>query len=294
MTGDPLYLFKPKNKRKGYGLRILSLGSVKRVKKEKVGKPKKQRKGMLQIDYFDNNVTDYEIQSTQTFADITIEMPGFKRETVLRENEIHDIMGGPNGIDSFSDPFLEDLAPRPTQIDYDIYNDDQNLYQNPNNLMNTNQQPVHPNYEYQDFGQQQAPFINQQTKQQEQFNNYEPQFDETDFPKGKYGDLPVEKAREEFKRETSITPFGANGKTMELLGKMREPIVEEQPIINEVPLTEVATPKKAVKKNDFVSDGQITLDEFMENTDNHVVNAQVPDYDSPLKRRLPKNNMDFD
>jgi hypothetical protein len=56
MTGDPLYLLKPKSKRVGRGLRILSLGAKehKLKNKQKIKKEKAQKKGLFQIEYFNN------------------------------------------------------------------------------------------------------------------------------------------------------------------------------------------------------------------------------------------------
>jgi hypothetical protein len=49
MTGDPLYLLKPKSKRVGRGLRILSLGAKehKLKNKQKIKKEKAQKKRSL-------------------------------------------------------------------------------------------------------------------------------------------------------------------------------------------------------------------------------------------------------
>ncbi|KAJ3615858.1 hypothetical protein Zmor_012241 [Zophobas morio] len=246
---------------------------------------------MMKIDYFDDTVTDYEIQSTQTFADITIELPGFKREHVQREAEVRDIMG-------FSDSFLEDVIEKPKPINYDYYGEEQNNFSNmrqsyPEQNMNQN---LNSNSMYQDFNQQpQQQIMPQQIQQPQPYIQKNEEIDynylkDSDFPQGKFGNISVDKAREEFKKETILTPFGANGKTLEVLGKNKVEAQQKELIIDEP----VAPQQKVSKKNDYVSDGQITLDEFMENTENHVAESQIPSYDSPLKRRVSRNDMNYD
>ncbi|KAJ3616865.1 hypothetical protein Zmor_008984 [Zophobas morio] len=177
------------------------------------------------------------------------------------DNDVDDL-----NVFAGDDAYLDNFIPSPVKVNYDTYNDALPV------------QPQQPNYQP---NYQQPQYQYQQPQMQAPTN-----LEESDFPSSKFGDISVEAARAEFKRETSITPFGANGKTMEILGQNQsENNIVEQP---------EAVAKKS-KKQDFAYDGQITLDELMEDSNNYNDNQpSVPEYDSPLKRRLPKNNMEYD
>jgi S-DNA-T family DNA segregation ATPase FtsK/SpoIIIE len=280
MTGDPLYLLKPKSKRVGRGLRILSLGAKehKLKNKQKIKKEKAQKKGLFQIEYFNNENNDLSLYDSQTIADVTIEMPGFKRVSNTENSpeiteifSVHDEMGSnPVSRNAYID---DDLMAYNSDLNYDAYlTEDENEpnYNRHHEPNNQNHVPVY-NEQPRQYQQPQQP-INQ--------NQNQPQDDMGDFPTSIYGDVPVEHARKEFHRETAVTPFGANGKTTEIF-KRNE--TEE----------EILAPKPE-PKNAAPSDSQMTLDDFINNNTKEDITVRVPDYDSPLKKRLPKNNVTHD
>ncbi|AVN63472.1 DNA translocase (stage III sporulation protein E) [Mesoplasma florum] len=85
-TGDPIFLFKPKTKRKGKALRILTLKSKRNpnfkrpvtVQNEIHAEPKNEKNGWESINVFGNMSFDEE-QETKT-SDLTIQMPSYVKK----------------------------------------------------------------------------------------------------------------------------------------------------------------------------------------------------------------------
>jgi hypothetical protein len=77
-----------------------------------------------------------------------------------------------------------------------------------------------------------------------------------------------------------VTHLCANGKTTEICKR------------NETD-EEILAPKPE-PNNAAPSDSQMTLDDCINNNTQEDITVRVPDYDSPLKKRLPKNNVTHD
>ncbi|AVN60124.1 DNA translocase (stage III sporulation protein E) [Mesoplasma entomophilum] len=92
-TGDPIFLFKPKTKRKGKALRILTLKSKrnpnrKKMKEDKIDFPteeKVEKNGWESINVFGNLAFDEE-EETRT-SDLTIQLPSYVKK---EEKELLD------------------------------------------------------------------------------------------------------------------------------------------------------------------------------------------------------------
>ncbi|ALD66135.1 DNA translocase FtsK [Spiroplasma cantharicola] len=264
-TGDPFFFLKPKHKRKGKRLRILSLKNSQDINYHMKEAPKRERngRGILNILNIQNDETFDEriILSSSKESDITIELPSFTRNY---ENNIYEEVN----TDFYNDDF--------SNVNLENYNSNQNYKEeyarpaptpppNPNRIVDYNL----------DQKIQEARLQAENLVRKE--HNYMPRRDKDysydSLPYDtKYGQVSTEQAREELAKETNITPFGANGKTLELVQSRN---------------------KKEIKFEE-VKSGQITLDHFISETKKEKAEEKkmiedYGDYTSPMQENVSRN-----
>ncbi|WP_342275602.1 DNA translocase FtsK [Spiroplasma endosymbiont of Cantharis lateralis] len=273
-TGDPFFFLKPKHKRRGKRLRILSLKNTQSVNYSASEKPKRESngRGILNILNIQNDETFDEriILSSSKESDITIELPSFNRNY---ENNIYEEVNN----DFYNDDF--------SNVNLESYNSNQNYkeqygHQNPNPNPNPNLTQNPNQNRVVDYNLDQK--INEARRQAENLvreeHNYIPRrekdysYDSLPYDT-KYGQVSTEKAREELAKETNITPFGANGKTLELVQSRN---------------------RKNSTKIEEVQSGQITLDHFISETkkekeEEKKMIEDYGDYTSPMQENVSRN-----
>ncbi|AUB31334.1 DNA translocase FtsK [Spiroplasma floricola] len=262
-TGDAFFFFKPKSKRVGKRLRILSLKNNKiNIRDHNYSKPKREKtaRGIFNIINVEDDVTfdERQILASVKESDITIELPSFNR---YKEKNIYQEVDN----DFYNDDFAN--------IDLERYNLNRNypeeFVQQPNQGMNRvvdfdlDKRREEAKNRAQSLVKEEPTYMPRREKDYE-YNIPMPM-------ESKYGQVSTEQAREELAKETNITPFGANGKTQELL----------------------RTRNKKEKINDNLN-GQITLDHFINETQKEKEEAkrQVEDYGtytSPMQENLARN-----
>ncbi|WP_338971828.1 DNA translocase FtsK [Spiroplasma endosymbiont of Panorpa germanica] len=222
-TGDPFYLFKPKNKRKGRSLRILQLkNSGSRASSSK-------RRYMDVLDFNPgDSFNDRMILESIKESDVTIELPSFRRhrQEDLYQNQGHGFYKTQldfhqdddhlTQMQKVDDSYLQKGARgyKPiNKINEDFYDNsfkefERNLNPNQDSQRNIYSHDVNQGY------------------QQPQRDIYKPndyKVEKYDVPQSSiYGNISTNQAREIFEKETKITPFGANGKTTELFGHLSQ------------------------------------------------------------------------
>ncbi|KAF5279612.1 hypothetical protein FQR65_LT15360 [Abscondita terminalis] len=90
-----------------------------------------------------------------------------------------------------------------------------------------------------------------------------------EIPEGKYGDVLPEEARVEFEKETAITPFGAGGKTREIIGDAK--------------VTKIDNFRKTT------SPGQMSLEDFLNDDEDETLN-DFQKYKSPMENKVSRNS----
>ncbi|WP_338985398.1 DNA translocase FtsK [Spiroplasma endosymbiont of Diplazon laetatorius] len=262
-TGDAFYFLKPKGKRTGSRLRILSLKND-RMNKNAFSKPKKKKRNgtIFSIINLEDDETfdERQILASVKESDITIELPSFNRHN---ERNIYEEVN----TDFYNDDFAN--------LELESYNYEQNYkddyIQQPNQGMN---RVVDFNL---DKVREEAKFraesiIKEEpiyTPLRDRVNDYE--FDIPLPKESKYGQISTEQAREQLAKETNITPFGANGKTQELVKS-----------------------KTKKDKHDDSLNGQITLDHFISESKKEKEEEKkriedYGDYTSPMQENLARS-----
>ncbi|ATZ17495.1 DNA translocase [Williamsoniiplasma luminosum] len=197
-TGDPFFLFKPKAKRKGRALRVLSLKSKHNPNPKNELQTTDQKHGMWKT----LNVFDDSHNSEIGDSDLTIKLPSFDEETIkLNLNE--------------TDP----------KIDVNKHAD--------SDLSN-----IEPISEAQDFKKElnnQKPFVFQSRRKTQEKPTPESAVIEVVAPdfdgESNYGNLDPNEARKLFAQEANLTPFGPKEEKSEI----SEPEISEQAEMLNVP-----------------------------------------------------------
>ncbi|WP_166507969.1 DNA translocase FtsK [Spiroplasma chinense] len=253
-TGDPFYLLKPKGKRKGKRLRILSLKSKNQFN---IGENKKRsRKGkFFKLIQFDENTTldNFDVISSIRESDMTIELPSFMK---VQEHNVYAPVDAGFYDDNFDIPF-ENRKPDPFK---DVKLEEEKFFGIGNKgYENIGYQSSEPVF-YQNEETEIAP--------NEQFEAmYLPrreQKPENEVPANSlYGkEVSQDEVRKKLEREARITPHGGNGRTREILGEM--------------------------KSSNFDNTSQLSLEEFISSSNSEInqrnENVQkASDYVSPME-----------
>ncbi|WP_158637881.1 DNA translocase FtsK [Spiroplasma monobiae] len=262
-TGDPFYFLKPKGKRRGKRLRILSLKSFaysNTNQNYKSKKPKRTKSIFNLINVEDEDTFDERmIISSVKESDFTIELPSFNRHN---ERNIYEEVHTDFYNDDFANINLEDYNPNQNYKDEFIIKPVQSM----NRVVDFNLDKI----------REEAKMRAESSIKEEPI--YSPNYDEEydyNLPlpsESKYGQVSTEQARERLAKETNITPFGANGKTQELLNSRI----------------------KKDSKKEVAPEGQITLDYFINETKKEKEEAKkamedYSDYTSPMQENLARN-----
>lgn len=250
LTGDPFYLFKPKSKRRGRSLRILSLKTRNNPNKlkKKVKPAAKAYPVVVESTQGHNEAVDLAIGE----SDLTIKMPSYKfstndemedlkkieREfTNLNEEETMEESFNSNRK-SRSFPIFEPRQPRPqNSAGHKTFPHFENLTKEWQNQQNQAKDVVPEEQEQQVRYQSRRP-SNVEENNQEKINltseipfakihqNQNLVDEETilnPMPEhGQYGDVDPSEARKFFNKETNVTPFGNLANQSELNEVERE------------------------------------------------------------------------
>ncbi|QGS51678.1 DNA translocase FtsK [Spiroplasma tabanidicola] len=238
-TGDPFYLFKPKNKRRGKRLRILSLkskdsnGNINKIKRPK-------RNSIFSVINLDGERTldERDILASVKESDITIEMPSYIKnsdhyiyrnvdENFYNEDYVSSPQASYDPIFDFDQNILGSSSKGYLQVQ-DNYNNlaEQQNFQQYQNFNNQN------NYNYQQSYQQTPKFMNQYQDMgytNNQFTGNDNSLFANSQIEAKENFIEAqEDVRKAFERQTSITPHGFNGKTQEFLSAMKKEKLEKE------------------------------------------------------------------
>ncbi|AHI54180.1 DNA translocase [Spiroplasma sabaudiense Ar-1343] len=256
-TGDPLFLFKPKAKRRGRSLRILKLQGTAAVK------PKSRGRYVNTLDFNPNNdFNDRMVLESIKESDVTIELPSFRRhrQEDLYQNHRQDFY---NTQLDFSQ--TDEISPH-HQLD-----DDKFLQKGARGYRQIQEQE--PNYydqSYQNFQNRLVPNRNLQSDLDKpkykipdenpplRDNYYETRRQKDNLyeipQSGIYGNISTNQARAIFEKETQVTPFGANGKTVEFFGNKNND--DKEPRLS-------PSQENRMEEVNFNKPRQSTLDEFI-------------------------------
>ncbi|WP_338970417.1 DNA translocase FtsK [Spiroplasma endosymbiont of Labia minor] len=239
LTGDPIYLFRPKSKQRGRGLRILSLSS--NSKEKKVNNHSKWFR-TININSEDE-LTSRQVLDSLKESDITFEFPSYVRskQHSLYSPVEKDYYESDVNYDDLLNKFPERNVLY-EEKNYNDYNESFGGYENVNSINNNRQNKMQStNYENQQYEyrrekmndsayysnniqQQQNNYENNQKLYKPRTRNQQPLNENLNYTipaTTKYGDIDPAIAREKFGQETAVTPFGANGKTQELMGVLK-------------------------------------------------------------------------
>lgn len=194
-TGDPFFLFKAKDKRKGHALRILSLKG-----KNNPNKPKKKNhseKDDYQI-WKSLNVFDPNVESEIGSSDLTIKMPSYaEAEKEMNLKEFAEDMSADQKIDLseikktlYEEPILI-RAEDETTTDLDPNELDQPVF-----FQSRRKKEVLP--------KENNPITSTEKIRYEDIETVIHDMP----PNGHYGDLDPNVARKLFEKDTNVTPFG--------------------------------------------------------------------------------------
>ncbi|AGR41915.1 DNA translocase FtsK [Spiroplasma diminutum] len=261
-TGDAFYFLKPKSKRKGKRLRILSLKNNKNISFNSKQKPKREKrvKSIFNIINIEDDKTfdERDILSSVKESDMTIELPSFNRHN---DRNIYEEVNS----DFYNDDF--------SNINLENYNSNQNYKQDYIEPVQSLNRVIDYNL---DQVKQEAYYQAETNVKEESTFVPRREIKEVDYEiplpyESKYGQVSTEQARKELAKETNITPFGANGKTHELFRNKTD---------------------KEKKQEDL--NGQITLDHFINETKKEKEQAKkliedYGDYTSPMQTNLARN-----
>ncbi|AGR40917.1 DNA translocase FtsK [Spiroplasma taiwanense] len=218
-TGDPFFIFKPKNKRIGKRLRILSLKQKNPLLYQNQKRHNNYKSIFKIINVSDDDTFDEkQILASMKESDITIELPSYNKHY---NYNIYDDVKEDFYHDNFESNFFDENQ---------FSNDHQNQSLNNSNLdfYNQNKGYIESNRGFSkvtEFDHDQKIYEAQErvanNLQKQESQNYVPRRSrlfENDLPaESKYGQISTEEARKEFEKESSVTPFGANGKTQEII-----------------------------------------------------------------------------
>ncbi|AXK51483.1 DNA translocase FtsK [Spiroplasma alleghenense] len=223
-TGDPFYLFKPKSKRRGRSLRILQLkNSGNRASSSK-------RRYMDVLDFNPGeSLNDRMILESIKESDVTIELPSFRRhrQEDLYQNQgrgfyntqldFHQNDDQLTQMQKVDDVFLQKGARGYKPIQHNNDNFYENSFQEFENNFSPNREQQNQVYS----NNQNSVFKNPSMESYESRRLSEEKYE---MPQSSiYGNISTKQAREIFEKETKITPFGANGKTTELISSLNNP-----------------------------------------------------------------------
>ncbi|ATZ18883.1 DNA translocase [Williamsoniiplasma somnilux] len=192
-TGSMFFFLKPKAKRKGKALRILSLKNR--------NNPNLKNQENIKIETKDSmwkslNVFGKESEDAIAQSDLTIKMPSYNRHQVEELKDSNDSL-----------KFLEDALNVPHKLNLD---DDIFLKENINSLENLEQN----NNFFKSRRQRDQLKTNEISATNELFNKKNDVFEIlNDQPQnGNFGDIDPNLARKLFEQEQNVTPFGPNKK----------------------------------------------------------------------------------
>ncbi|WP_162684663.1 DNA translocase FtsK [Spiroplasma sp. BIUS-1] len=259
-TGDAFFFLKPKSKRTGKRLRILSLKNNKNSSYSPKVKKQRNNRGIFSLINLDDDdgFEERNILASMKESDITIELPSYNRNS---DRNIYEEVNTDFYNDDFSNINLENYNPNQDYKNEFMNHQEQGLKKITD--FNLDKVREEAKYRAESFVREEPVYTSRREK------DYD-----FDFPmpiESKYGQVSTEQAREQLAKETNITPFGANGKTQELVkSKTKKEKVEETP------------------------EGQITLDYFINETkkEKEQVKKQFEefnDYTSPMQENLARN-----
>ncbi|WP_051350880.1 DNA translocase FtsK [[Acholeplasma] multilocale] len=202
-TGDAFYFFKKKEKRRGKGLRILSLKSRNNPNQPShlvsVKEQEETHTGWNSLNVFDR---DSDLDKTIGDSDLTIQMPSYqKRQQDLNSGEIYNFEQGLFEIEEPATPHFEDfdqIAKREEQIIKQASeNVDKELESTTPVFRSRRSQMQAPD----DYEMVSKPEIEIVENVQESILNEMPET-------GNFGDIDPSEARKMFERELNVSPFG--------------------------------------------------------------------------------------
>lgn len=251
-TGDPFYLFKSKAKRKPKRLRILSLKSKKTLinqiyveeQNTKKGKKKKKRFSSffssMNLDQASQFESEQIIQSVKD-SDMTIELPSFVK--AVKKDNFYSEKNQSFYDEEFKTPIYEDksiedvnLIPE-VQKNYNVgYRDYINIDKQERNYFEDDQEKYSNDYSSPPFTNQNPHLFipkRMQNKQNEATDFYDKKsYTQTlnsqhSVGEEYFGDNIVnenksrEEAQRQFDLESNLTPYGANGRTVEMVNDIK-------------------------------------------------------------------------